>query len=320
MATRMNLRFLETLVYVAELRSFRQAAARLHTTQPAVSARIRALEGLLGVELVDRSGRDVRLTPAGVEAVRYARAIAQLNADMCQRLSSTQALQGLLRLGVIDTIIHSWLPRLIERLRTTYPQVGFELTADTSISLADQLRAGEIDLALLMGPVQEDGLVNLDLGGYPMAWVANPRRFAFDGPIDVAQLAAYPILSYPRHSQPYRIIERCFQASRGRQPLLNCSNSLASLVRLAVDGIGIAAIPPAVIETELAAGTLVRLPVRQAFPSLRFTACYADRPPAALPSTVARFAREEAARFSAEKGMDKALPPADDDNQPLSGS
>ena len=152
--------------------------------------------------------------------------------------------------------------------------------------------------------MQEDGLVNLDLGGYPMAWVANPRRFAFDGPIDVAQLAAYPILSYPRHSQPYRIIERCFQASRGRQPLLNCSNSLASLVRLAVDGIGIAAIPPAVIETELAAGTLVRLPVRQA----------------ALPSTVARVAREEAARFSAEKGMDKALPPADDDNQPLSGS
>ncbi len=316
MAGAMNLRFLETLVYVAELRSFRQAAARLHTTQPAVSARIRALEDSLGVELVDRTGRDVRLTPAGVEAVRYARAIAELNADMCQRLSSAQMLQGILRLGVIDTIIHTWLPRLIERLRTTYPQVSFELTADTSISLAAQLRAGDIDLALLMGPLDDDGIVNRDLGRYPMAWVANPDRFAFDGPIDVAQLADYPILSYPRHSKPYRTIERCFEASRGRQPLLNCSNSLASLVRLAVDGIGIAAIPPAVIERELAAGTLVRLPVRQAFPGLRFTACYADRPPAALPSTVAGFAREEAVRFSAEKGPDWAEPPQDDDTAP----
>ena len=71
----MNLKFLETLVCVAELQNFRQAAARLHTTQPAVSARIRALEDMLGIELIDRSGREIRLTPAGLEALRHARAI-----------------------------------------------------------------------------------------------------------------------------------------------------------------------------------------------------------------------------------------------------
>ena len=227
----MNLKFLETLVCVAELQNFRQAAARLHTTQPAVSARIRALEDMLGIELIDRSGGEIRLTPAGLEALRHARAIVELSAHMRQTLSSAETLQGILRIGVIDTIIHTWLPRLIERVRTSHPRVSFELTADTSLRLAEGVRSGEIDLALLMGPLEDDGVVNHDLGRFPMAWVANPRHFHFNGPVDVLRLAEHPILSYPRHSKPYRAIERFFGASLGRQPLLNCSNSLASLVR-----------------------------------------------------------------------------------------
>ena len=302
----MNLKFLETLVCVAELQNFRQAAARLHTTQPAVSARIRALEDMLGIELIDRSGREIRLTPAGLEALRHARAIVELSAHMRQTLSSAETLQGILRIGVIDTIIHTWLPRLIERVRTSHPRVSFELTADTSLRLAEGVRSGEIDLALLMGPLEDDGVVNHDLGRFPMAWVANPRHFHFNGPVDVLRLAEHPILSYPRHSKPYRAIERFFGASLGRQPLLNCSNSLASLVRLAIDGIGIAAIPPVVIEKEIATDRLAVVPVRQAFPSLAFTASYLDGQAAALPAAVAGFARDEAFRYSAEKGLDEA--------------
>ena len=101
-------------------------------------------------------------------------------------------------------------------------------------------------------------------------------------------------------------VARFFGASLGRQPLLNCSNSLASLVRLAIDGIGIATIPPVVIEKEIATDRLAVVPVRQAFPSLAFTASYLDGQAAALPAVVAGFARDEAFRYSAEKGLDEA--------------
>ncbi len=305
----MNLKFLETLVCVAEARSFRQAAARLHTTQPAVSARIRALEEQFGAQLLDRSGREVRLTPAGFEALRYAQAITDLAARMQESLSSGEALHGILRIGVIDTIIHSWLPQLIERVRAAHPKVSFELTADTSLRLGELLRAGDLDLSLAMGPLDEEAVVSRDIGSFPMAWVASPRHFHFSSAIDVSELAEYPVLSYPRHSKPYRMIERYFSASQGRQPLLNCSNSLASLVRLAVDGIGIAAIPPVVIEAEIAHGDLSVIPVRQTFPSLAFQAFYLDRPGASLPAAVAGFAGDEAARFAHAKGPGKALPP-----------
>lgn len=306
----MNVRHLETLVVLAEVRSFRLAAARLHTTQPAVSARIRALEQAFGTELIDRGGRRIALTPPGLEALRYARAITKLLDGMRKAVCATDTLQGVIRIGVIDTIIHSWLPRLIEHLRRCHPDVNFELTADTSLRLTELFRAGELDLVLLMGPLSLEGVRDIDLGAFPMAWVANPKVYRFDGPIDVDALAGYPILSYPQHSIPYRTIRRYFASARGLEPILNCSNSLASLVRLAADGIGIAAIPPVIIERELAEGVLAIVPVKETFPALAFTASFAEGPTAALPCAVARLAHEEATRFGCAKGARRALAPS----------
>lgn len=304
----MNTRFLETLVWVARLRNFHHVAERLHTSQPAISSRIQALEAELGVPLVDRSVRDVQLTPEGLETLRYAEAVVALVDEMRVRLSDPGSLQGSIRIGVIGSIIYAWLPQFIERLRTTYPNVIFELSADTTAHLARALKRGEIDLALLMGPIDDAGVENIDLGSFPMVWVANPRHFRFDRPIDVTELAAQPILSYPRDSQPYRMLERYFRSSRIRRPLINAS-SFASVVQLAVAGIGIAAIPPVTVLDELDRGRLAIVPVRQVFPPIAFTASYRLSPAAELARTVAEMARAEAEAFAVRLGPDCAGPP-----------
>lgn len=292
-----RLRALRALIHVADLKSFRRAAAHLHTTQPAISARIRGLEEHFQRKLIHRDARGIRLTAEGIEVLRYAKSIVELTDRVSHLFQPTALIAGTVRIGAIDTVVPTFLMPLFERLRREHPEVSFELRTDTSLNLIEDLRRGEVDVALLMGPVEDEAVVNLDLGTFPMAWVANPRRYPFAHEIDVTELARYPIISYPRGSKPYRMIERYFEAQAPNQVRLSSSNSLSTLIRLAVDGFGIAAIPPAVIERELAEGQLARIPVRQPFPGLECHAVYYAASRSAAPALVAELAHEEAERY-----------------------
>lgn len=293
-----RLRGLRTLMLIAELGSFNRAAAHQNTTQPAISARIRNLEEHFGRKLVHRRGREIALTAAGQEVVRYARPIIELTERLEGLFDPAQRVSGTVRIGAIDTIIHSWLGSLFERLHRQYPELNFEVRADTSVNLAENLKNGEIDIALIMGPVELEGMTNLELCSFPMAWVANPRRFTFEPSVDVTELIDYPIISYPRGSKPYRMIEAYFAGESETRLKLNCSNSLSTLIRLVTDGFGIAAIPPTILPRELEDGVLKIIPVRQTFPPLLCHACYftAARPAAA--GIIAEMAIEEAGRFA----------------------
>lgn len=292
-----RLRALRAFILVAELESFRKAAAHLNTTQPAISARIRGLEDFYGRRLLHREARGVRPTRDGMEVLRYAKPIVELTDRLASLFDVQTRISGTIRIGAIDTIISSWLINLFERLQAEHPEVSLEVRADTSIRLIEDLSNGDIDIALVMGPVDEEGIENVQIGTFPMAWVANPRRFPFDESVDVQELAKYPIISYPRGSKPYRVIERTMSGANARALSLNCSNSLSTLIRLAMDGFGVAAIPPVVIERELANGQLKIIPVRQAFPGLECHAVYYTGSGSAAPGLIASMAQEEAGRF-----------------------
>lgn len=293
-----RLRGLRTLLLIAELGSFNKTAVHQNTTQPAISARVRNLEEHFGRKLVHRRGREVTLTAAGQEVVRYARPIIELMERLEGLFDPAQRVSGTVRIGAIDTIIYSWLGSLFERLHEQYPELNFEVRADTSVNLGDSLKNGEIDIALMMGPIEMEGMTNLELCSFPMAWVANPRKFTFEPLVDVTELIDYPIISYPRGSKPYRMIEAYFAGESNKRLKLNCSNSLSTLIRLVSDGFGIAAIPPTLLQRELNEGLLRIIPVRQTFPALLCHACYftAARPAAA--GIIAQMAIEEAVRFS----------------------
>lgn len=293
----MNVKLLESFVWVARLRNFRLAAERLGATQPTISMRIASLESQLGTKLLVRNARDVHLTQQGLEVLRHAETIVAQTHELVKRTRDIEAFHGTLRLGVIDTIIHSWLIDLLESIQEMYPEAMVEIYADTSFNLTQQLRAGEIDLALIMGPVNDGGLVNVDLCSYAMAWVSSPKLYSNPSEMDVADLATRPIISYPRGSIPYAVIEDYFRGPDFPKVRLNCSNSLATIIRLAIDGLGVAAIPPVLIQREITEGRLSVLPVRQTFPALSFTATYHTDPENGVISAVAAIARSSAHRY-----------------------
>ena len=274
--------------WVVQLGGFRRAAERLATTQPAVSARIAGLEAAVGARLLDRGQRRrVVVTPAGLRLLPYAERLMALQAEMRAAFGGGGAVQGTVRLGVSETIVHTWLSALVRQLHEAYPALQLDIVVDVSAALRAGLLAGEIDVALLLGPVAAPRVQDLPLCEHRLAWVARPAM-ALDGPMDLAALARSPIITYARNTRPYQQVRELF-GTRGPAPRILANASLASIVRMVLDGIGVGVIAPAAIAAELAAGTLVVLD-GPALEPLRFTASWRDGPGSVLAATVAHMA------------------------------
>lgn len=299
----LDLKGLDTFVWVARLGGFRAAAERLNTTQPAISARIAQLEAELGVKLFDRENRRAVLTPKGLEALDYAERILALKTELYQRVSDKKAIKGIIRLGVAETIVHTWLSRLVERLHFLHPGITLEIEVDISVNLRERLVAHELDIAFLMGPVNQPRIHNVALCSYPVAWVASPTLplVAESGPLRVEALARWPIITFSRLTAPHIAIRELF-AGRGLGNVRIYGNSsLSTVIRMALDGIGIAGIPRVVIGRELAEGRLRPLDVEAGLPNLNFTASYAAKPDSYMAAIVAELALEAARNFDAAK-------------------
>ncbi|MBK9083687.1 MAG: LysR family transcriptional regulator [Rhizobiales bacterium] len=294
----MNLRFLETFLWVVRLGSFSAAAERMAATQAAVSHRIHTLESDLGFALFDRDGRAARLTAAGRKIVPQAEEILRLVGDM-RETEEGAALRGVVSIGTIDSIVYTWLPRFIERLKERYPLVNLELTVGTSLSLTRPVSEGAIDLAMMMGPVQAPGLRNEELGAFPCDWLAARTLDLPAGEMDVADLVAYPLLAYPRHSIPHQALMQLLADARipPENVRIYDTNSIATLARLVRDGIGVCAMPAIIMREAIETGEVRALAVRQRMPPLMFHAIHRVAPGNPLPQAVAQLAVETARDF-----------------------
>src|SRR5690606_1236071 len=287
-----DLRNLETFVWVAHLGGFRAAAEKLNTTQPAVSQRIALLEAELGVRLFDREPRRVVLTPKGNELLLYAERMIQLHADLLQAAREKKAMRGTVRLGVAETIVHTWLAQLIERMHAEYPALTLEIDVDTSPFLRERLVSHQLDIAFLLGPVSEPRMKNVALSSYPMAWVASPELSVGPEPVPLEVLARWPIITYPRNTRPYIAIREMMTRSDMPNLRMYGNASLSTIVRMTLDRIGISAIPPVVIRRELAEKRLRLLRAEQQLPDLNFTATWPVKPDSYMAEAVAEIARD----------------------------
>lgn len=274
----MDFRSLEAFVWVAALGGFRRAAEKLHMTQPAVSTRIAQLEAELGVRLFERNSRSVAITARGRQLLDYAERALRIRGDIRLALADQNALHGLLRIGVAETIVNTWLSRLIDRLHTEHPRLAVEIDVDISPNLRDRLVAKEIDLALLLGPITEPTIRNRPLCHVPVRFLASPKFALLAPPVPLKILAQHPLITFSRRTQPYTALREMFAQADAPLFRLHASASLAPVVRMAVDGVGIAFIPPVVAKRELRSGALKIVETRKLLPDLFFTASWHANP------------------------------------------
>ena len=285
---------LETFLWVATLRSFRGAAEKLHTTQPAVSMRIAQLEDFLGVRLLERDRRLVAPTQKGQELAGYAERLLRLRAETIEAVGDRSTMRGLVRLGVSETIVHTWLPRLIERVNTAYPNLELEIEVDISPNLRDRLVAKDLNLAFLLGPISNPNVHSRPLCSFPVAFVASEKLRLPRKAVALETIAQWPIITFSRNTQPHIVVRELFARS-GLKPTIHASASLATVVRMALDGIGIAVIPPAILGN-VAPGGLRRVQTNAKMPDLNFVVSWPATPDAFAAQKVAQIAAEVATK------------------------
>jgi len=266
----MLIRHLETFLRIVETGSFAAAADALYTTQSTVSARVRELEKSLGVALFDRSRHRARLTPKGRELLELARRMVSLAAHISLQVGDARALSGVVRMGVVGQVAITWLPRLVAALRERYPGLTLGLDVALTATLVDRLRAADLDLALVTGPVDDTGLQAASLGCDEFVWMAAPALGVPAGPLAPAGLAGWPVLGLSEASHHYPVIQRWFEAGGAQyRPVVSCSN-VRVLGELTLAGLGVSLLPLASYRKEIADGQLQLLNTRPRLPPVEF--------------------------------------------------
>ncbi|MFE6054852.1 LysR family transcriptional regulator [Kitasatospora sp. NPDC056446] len=300
----MELRQLQYFVTVAQHGSFTRAAELLHLTQPGVSSQIRRLERELGHPLLDRSGRTVRLTPAGEAVLPHARAALASAAAARRTAREFDGLrQGHVRLGMVAGAAFSppselgTLPGLATTLaafRQEHPGIDFSLAEDTTAGMLAALRDGRLDLAVIGLPVTASGREDDDgwtaLAGLALHTVlevplvaACPERHPLAGhlptALPVAELAGHSLVSTPRGTGMRTALELAL-ARAGASPVIGVEAAAPpQLAELAAHGLGVAVLP----DPGAVPGLRVR-PLADPVPLVRIALAWPSARPAAPPT------------------------------------
>src|SRR6478672_4488133 len=140
---------LRSFLAIVDTGSFTRAAERVNKTQSAVSMQVRRLEERLGGKaLFSKQGRGVRLTDDGERLIDYARRILHVEAAALAAVGDN-GLDGRVRLGIPDDYAESFLPDILTRFVRRHPLVELAVACESSLSLAERMRAGELDLAIV---------------------------------------------------------------------------------------------------------------------------------------------------------------------------
>jgi DNA-binding transcriptional LysR family regulator len=222
---------LRTLIAVIDLRSFTRAAQSLGVTQPAVSAQIKRLQLMLGVDLFDKSAPGVTLTANGEVMVNYARRMIALNDQMLDA-TTRGGNAARLRVGIAVDYFEGVMLDALATFRAQHPALRMQITAGASASLLRDLRRGDYDLAVA-GSESEEPQSERRRWLEPSAWAAaSPAIAEAEGPV--------PLLVVGESNLSRRLSVAALEQAGVEYEIVYVGGSFAGLVEAIKAGLGVA--------------------------------------------------------------------------------
>jgi DNA-binding transcriptional LysR family regulator len=307
-----NLKFLETFIWVARLHSFSLAADKLHSTQAAISSRISVLEQDLGTKLFTRDPKGVTLTREGERVLHYAEHIAETMEHLRASLRDETLASGSIRIGAMDSAVHAWFIDFVTDVTRTYPNLDVEVTVESALNLAEQLRRGMLDMVFQTDFLRDETIRSVELMRLPFGWVAAPHSRATleaSGKTRATTLRAIAgsrIITYSRHSRPHQDLMRLLQSHGINEARVSCVNSLAAIIKLAQDGFGVAVVPPALVPASLWDSELTRLDCPDLPAEMPFVAAWRFSVDNPWPQRLIEVATETVGKYVERVGADAA--------------
>ncbi|MDI1340715.1 LysR family transcriptional regulator [Polaromonas sp.] len=285
----MNLRFVEAFYWVASLKSISRAAEKLYLTQSAMSSRIATLEEELGVLLLDRRDKQFKLTGAGARFLVYAEKLLELQREVKQEMGSGQPMAVSMRIGAIESVLHSWLIPWLEKLRAEHPGLELELTVETTPILVDLIQRGTLDLVFAVLPASSEGVRNQALPAMEMAFVGHPelhkkRNYRLE------DLSEMELLTFQKGSQPHVTLLDLFRVRRLEPKKVHAISSISAMVQLVQGGFGVALLPRAAVDRLAGFARLRPLACDAKLQSLPIHASYRTDPSSKTVETVVQSA------------------------------
>ncbi len=254
----MELRQLVTFRTIAALGSFAAAAGKLNATQPAISARIRALEQELGIALFDRTARPARLTPAGHRLLEQVDVIISATDEIRLAGGGASGQIRSVRLGIPSALVSRWAPFLFAEIYKNNPNARVELHIDRSPILHQMLINGEIDFALTIGQASADDLTSREIGRYGYCWIHNGALPGAKSIRSVADIAK-PVATYAKTSAAYAELSSYLRTHKLDHIALSGSNSTDAILRLVNENLAVGLVMSIALEDSIRSGPIAVL-------------------------------------------------------------
>ncbi|WP_244274697.1 LysR family transcriptional regulator [Labrenzia sp. OB1] len=246
---------MEAFYWLCQLHSYRRVAERLSLTQPAVSARINALEEDLNVQLIERDSQHFRLTEHGQQVAEYAEMFANLHEAMSSRLDERR--QRHLAVGMVSMVTTSWGILMRDMVARAAPNVLLDIHSGSNRDLRRLLRAGVLDLAFLTDEADLSRVPNSFTVQYDVGWVGHPDLLRdLKQPLQTKTLRQLPIILYPPSSPLMQVLSRMLHENRARPNVRHVGNSLATISEMVRRGYGISAVALSQVEEDIISGRL----------------------------------------------------------------
>lgn len=284
----MEIRHLRYFLAVAEEKNFSRAAEKLNIAQPPLSQQIKHLEAELGVSLIQRDTRPVRLTEAGIFLCEQARHLVN---RFDQLMGETQKLgraeEGSLTIGFVGSATCEILPKVLRRFRAEYSGIDLTLHEMTALEQRDALHNRDIsvgfmrpsidDHAIRTEPLLDEAVILACPSEHPLAQNATRIRQdkdKKDDAVSLKQLNGEPLIFFPRGPEPSfgaYLYERCREL--GLTPrIVQETGEVNTALSLVAGGIGIALMPESI--RAIARAGVTYLPLKRPAPSTVINAAY----------------------------------------------
>ena len=300
----MNLRDLDYICAVADHKHFGKAAEACNVSQPTLSGQIKKLEARLKITLFERSHKGIRVTDIGAEIIliaREARDAAKRIKDVAA--SAQDPLAGNLSLGLIPTVAPYLIPLFVGNISARIPKLSMTYREDITERLIESLLLGELDIAVLATPPEEDSLTAIELYTEPF-WLVFPKDHELSQ-LETASMKDVKeddvLLLTEGHCFRDQALSICRPSHRRRQQSLRAT-SLETLINLVASGQGVTLVPALAMRagspsksglmshklTEKGAARKIYLTYRKRFPRLKAVNALAALIKDGLPNSVAQ--------------------------------
>ncbi len=255
---------LEVFWTVAQEKSFSRAAQKLGRSQPAISLAVQRLEDELGEQLVDRSGKGLRVTDAGQAVLDYARRFRSLREELGNSLAELRDNSaGRLTIGANESTA-LYLLKHITRFRELHPRVKVQIRRSLSSKAPAEILDGNLELAVISYDPGDPRLVSKVIYNDALAFIVSPKhRLAKRKSVPIAELGSEVFIAHNVLS-PYReVVLHAFQANKTPLGMEVEMPTIETIRKLVQSNLGVAFVPRMCVEQEIEQGSLCEVKVKE---------------------------------------------------------